>query len=94
MTNQTTDPGGYRRLYDKLTEIQAELLAVGFDAAAKQVRLARGYYGGMPTEFLGETRIILRALLADELAIPQPVRSRIVWIVDQITEGFGRVGGN
>jgi len=89
----TNDPHGYRRLYDELTDLETEIRTLGFDAAADRLRFAKRFYSGSSTEFMIETRSVLWAVLKEELTIPAPIRSRMAWIMDQITEGFRRAGG-
>ena len=87
------DPHGYGRLNLKLSEFRLRLTALGEERYANLVRQAELYYGGSPTEFLGEARSALQAVLRGADDLPPEFVSAIREVVEAINEGFRRVGG-
>jgi hypothetical protein len=84
------DPHGYRRLNQWLDGLSVRLAGLGLLEEAAAARRASQFFGGSPTEFLGESRIALRAIRAQQL--PADLRSEVDQVIDDIDEGFRRVG--
>ena len=96
MSNLTDheDPQGYARLSEALVRFGQRLQLLGDTASAHKIReAARLYGGGSPTEFLGESRLALQSVLASAHGLPTDLISAMSAIVDDINDGFKRVGG-
>jgi hypothetical protein len=87
------DPHGYRRLRDFLLEIAQELSMFGNDLEAELVLKASLFYGsGSPSEFLGESRRALKAVLESTSNLSAETVRRIRAMIGEIDEGFHAVG--
>jgi hypothetical protein len=89
--SNSDDPHGYRRLYRALHDIEQRLLASGDVEGAGAVHSASMFYGGSPTEFLGEARLALQTIAAHE-GLPDGLMSQVNGLIEEINEGFRRVG--
>ena len=88
------DPHGYGRLHSFLLETEQALSACGNDREAGLVRQASFFYGGgSPSEFLGESRRALTAVLDSASGLPADVVIRIRAMIEEIDRGFRAVGG-
>lgn len=85
------DPLGYDRLARALDFLIVESGAAGVDS--QQIQLARRFYGGSPTEFLGESLIALEQLLAEGDDLPPSVQAFASSMAGEIRHGFEQVGG-
>jgi len=96
MSNLTDheDPQGYARLNETLVRFGHRLQLLGDTASAHKIREAAQLYGGgSPTEFLGESRLALQSVLASAQGLPTDLISAMRAVVDEIDDGFQRVGG-
>jgi hypothetical protein len=89
----SNDPHGYVRLREALLGFARELAAAGHDAESDNVRQAAAFYGGSPSEFLGESRSAMLAALASGQDLPGGIVQRMRTLVAEIDEGFRAVGG-
>ena len=87
------DPQGYDRLLATLRSVEEQLQLLGRTESAAAVQYAIDFYGGSAAEFLGESRIALRAVLAKEKGLPDTLVALMKRTIDDITEGFRSVGG-
>ena len=85
------DPHGYGRLVRSLDFLVLEVRAAGVDPIG--LVLARGFYGGSPTEFLGESLIALEALLSSSEMFAPSVVAFADALAQEIRLGFERIGG-
>jgi len=92
--DESADPHGYRRLKDFLVEVEVQLKASGNEVESQFVHQAGRFFGGgSRSEFLGESRIALSAVLQSACDLPAELRKRIRTVLDEIDEGFEAVGG-
>jgi hypothetical protein len=92
MSDAQPDPHGYVRLTRWLAFLADECTAFGLDAPAADVRRALRFRSGSPTEYLTAAEEALAIVLAQE-RLPAPLRGFALTIVQQIDEGFQRIGG-
>lgn len=85
------DALGYDRLIRSLDFLIVETEAAGVDGGG--LRAARGFFGGSPTEFLGETLLAIEALLPDRDALAPSVTVFAETLADEIRQGFEQIGG-
>ncbi len=85
------DSYGYDRLKRALDFLIVETRESGLDPA--QLEVARRFYGGSPTEFLGEALHALESLLSDREMLPPSVEAFAASITSEIRQGFERIGG-
>jgi hypothetical protein len=83
----TPDPHGYLRLHRSLEFIALELEHLGSRQTAASVRAADAYFGGSPTEFLGEAAIALELLRASQ-ELPPSLRAFVGSLADEIQNGL------
>jgi hypothetical protein len=92
--NAPDDPYGYTRLHQFLLEAERALSAAGKRREASRLHQASLFYGGgSPTEFLGESRRALIAVLEGDRDLPPGLPSRMRAILAEIDEGFRAIGG-
>jgi hypothetical protein len=83
------EPTDSHELYDYLVDFVAELKNQGMDSWSKYVEFAIAQASSSSPEFLGETRIALRHILAEENGmLTDQRRSEIESITRQITKVF------
>lgn len=87
------DPGGYLRLRRALTFIGQELRETDETESAEHIERAIAFFGGSPTEFLGESLIALERVLGGPVALAPPTRTLAEALASEIREGFDRIGG-
>ena len=85
------DPHGYARLTRSLVFLRDELLQHGHHDQATEVSRALTYACGSPSEYLGESRIVLRCV-ASTAPLPASILAFASSLADEIDEGFRRVG--
>jgi len=85
------DPHGYARLARALDFLVLEAEAAHIDPAGLNV--ARRFYGGSPSEFLGESLLALEAILMSLDRLPPSIDAFVEALVAEIRLGFERVGG-
>ena len=86
-----SDRSGYERLSRALDFLAVEVESAGLDADA--LLAARRFYGGSPSEFLGEALIALEHLLTHASLLPTSVAAFADGLAAEIRTGFERVGG-
>lgn len=86
----TVDPSGYLRLHRSLRFLSEELAHVGQLDAQASIDRADAFFGGSPTEFLGESLLALQALLNGSLELPPAMRAFVAGLAAEINEGFRR----
>jgi hypothetical protein len=81
-----------RELYEYLLLLASQLESPGAEVLSKEVSAASRIAGGIPaTEFLGESRIALRHVLAKENGIlNQTERADLLDVLKQLDEAFDR----
>jgi hypothetical protein len=87
-----SDPHGYVRLGRALAFVRDELESQGESILAERLARAMRFAGGSPSEYLGEAELVLQAVL-DEGHLPPATTQFVRGILDEIDEGFRRVGG-
>ena len=87
------DPGGYRRLRRALTFIGQELRETDETESAEDVERAIAFFGGSPTEFLGESLIALERVLGGPASLASSTRALAEALASEIREGLDRIGG-
>ena len=88
------DPHGYMRLKRAMLGFAAELSGAGHVTESEQVEHAAAFYGGSPSEFLGESRAAMDAVLGSGLDLPAGLVQRMKSLVAEIDEGFRAIGGS
>lgn len=86
------DPHGYIRLGRALAFVHGELEAEGQSMLAGRVARAMRFAGGSPSEYLGESEQALQTVLEDG-HLPPATSQFVRGILEEIGEGFRRVGG-
>jgi hypothetical protein len=87
----TLDPHGYDQLFASLIHMGEQLTASGKSKAAERINFATKFYGtGSPTEFLGESRLALEAILNEEVNLSGSIVTEIRETLEKINEGFRR----
>jgi hypothetical protein len=81
------------RLKRAMLGLATELSGLGHVTESEQVQRAAAFYGGSPSEFLGESRAAMRAVLGSGLDLPAGLVQRMESLIDEIDEGFRVVGG-
>ena len=90
-----SESSGYQVLHGKLLLFVERLRKLDHESAAKIIEDAAEYYGGgMPSEFLGESRIALEKVLSTSVDLPNELRESMKGVVAKITRGFHDVGGS
>ena len=80
-----------RELYDYLLSLHKKLTERGAEILGKEVATASRYAAGMSTEFLGESRIILRKVAQDRSPIlNEAERTELLAILQQLDAAFDR----
>ncbi len=87
------DPYGYGELLSVLKRIQAELLETSDKETAEIVARAAKFVVGSPSEFLGESRLALEAVLGRPTKISEMTKALAKRTIEKIDEGFRSVGG-
>ena len=87
------DPGGYLRLRRGLAFISQELREADERESAEVVERAIAFFGGSPTEFLGESSAALEALLSGSGSLDPSLHAYVAALAAEIREGFDRIGG-
>ena len=88
------DPHGYRELAIILRRVEERLRQASEEALADAVAEAVKFEHGSPSEFLGEARIALKKVLsASGGTVGANTRALAETTVEEINEGFRRVGG-
>lgn len=87
------DPGGYLWLRRALTFIGQELREAEETDRAEHIERAIAFFGGSPTEFLGESLIALEGLLSGPASLTPSMHAFVSALVAEIREGFDRIGG-
>lgn len=85
------DPHGYVRLARGLDFLIVEVSEA--DADSSGLSLARRFYGGSPSEFLGESLLALEATLNQAESLPSSVVAFADALAAEIRLGFQRIGG-
>jgi hypothetical protein len=85
------DPHGYARLARSLDFLIVEVGEAGADSSGLSV--ARRFYGGSPSEFLGESLLALEATLNQADSLPSSVAAFAHALAAEIRVGFQRIGG-
>jgi hypothetical protein len=85
------EPDGYDRLARALDFLAVEVRAAGLDPS--NIEAASRFYGGSPTEFLGESLIALEALMLDGAELPSSVRAFVRALISELRRAFDRIGG-
>jgi hypothetical protein len=70
--------------------ISEELAHAGQADAQASIDQADAFFGGSPTEFLGESLLALQALQNGSSELPQALRAFVAGLADEIAEGFRR----
>jgi hypothetical protein len=84
------DPHGYLKLRSFMAAAAERVDAVGHPDAAKRLRVA-GSWVGLPSEWMGESALALKAALAlDDL--PPDLAAELEDALSAIRTGFSRVG--
>ena len=87
------DVRGDRLLYESLQDIEVRLLSVGRPDAARRVHEASEFYGGgSPSEFLGESRLVLTDVVAESEGMPVDLLAAIMDVIAKINIAFRAVG--
>jgi hypothetical protein len=82
-----------RQLYDYLTGLAAKLTTRGASELAGLVLAASRMSGGVPaTEFLGESRIVLRRVLKLQTVLDENERLELTTVLDQLDSAFDEGG--
>lgn len=90
----TEDPHGYARLQAELGVIAEHLDRLGHAEPADVIRSAMRFYAtGSPSEYVGEAKLALQAVLADGSSLPDELSARIAAQADLIQQGQDAVGG-
>ena len=85
------DPHGYARLARSLDFLIVEVSEAKADSSG--LSLARRFYGGSPSEFLGESLLALEATLNQAELLPSSVVAFADALAAEIRLGFQRIGG-
>ena len=89
----TDDPHGYLRLKRALEFIRNELLESDDSTGVEVVDVALSYFGlGSPSEFLGESLLAFETILGPAHQLAPSLRALVAGLIDEISEGFARVG--
>ena len=89
------DPHGYTRLQGAMLGFAADLSAAGYLTESERVQHAAAFYGGgSPTEFLGESRSAMLAVLASGPDLRVGLVERMRSMIAEIDEGFRVIGGS
>lgn len=84
---------GALRLRRSLVFIGQELREAGDTNLAENIERAIAFFGGSPSEFLGESLIALEGLLGEPASIAPSMREFVSALATEIREGFERIGG-
>lgn len=87
------DPNGYLRLRRALTFIAQELREAGETEPVEQVERAIAFFGGSPSEFLGESLIALEHVLGCPVAVAPSTHAFVDALASEMREGFARIEG-
>ena len=85
------DPHGYARLARSLDFLIVEVREANVDLSG--LSLARRFYCGSPSEFLGESLLALEATLNQSESLPSSVAAFADALAAEIRLGFQRIGG-
>lgn len=85
------DPHGYTRLARSLDFLIVEVSEAGAEPSGLSV--ARRFYGGSPSEFLGESLLALEATLNQADSLPSSIVAFADALAAEIRVGFQRIGG-
>jgi hypothetical protein len=86
------DKYGYVKLKSTLENIADKLNKEGYDDLANEVLRASKFYGGMPSEFMGESWLALRKVLACKNELSSETFELAESLCKEIKLGFERVG--
>lgn len=86
------DKYGYVRLKNTLEEIAEKLKEEKQDDLANDVLRASKFYGGMPSEFMGESGLALKSVLKNKKELSKETVKITENIYNEIVEGFEKVG--
>ena len=85
------DAHGYSRLVRGLDFLIVEASEANVDSSG--LSLARRFYGGSPSEFLGESLLALEAIVNQAESLPSSVVAFADALAAEIRVGFQRIGG-
>lgn len=86
------DKYGYLKLKNTLEVIAENLIKEGQQDLANGVLRATKFYGGMPSEFMGESWLILKRVLENKNKLSKTTIAIVEETYKQIKEGFEKVG--
>jgi len=90
MTPESNDPHGYDRLARGLDFLITEVNAAQLDSS--RLQHARRFYGGSPSELLGESLAALEAVMSTVDLLPPSVAAFAEALAQEIRVGFERIG--
>lgn len=90
---KTSDPGGYLRLRRSLAFVAQELREANDVQPAEDIERAIAFFGGSPSEFLGESLISLDRLLDGPVSLSPSVGAFASALAAEIRAGFRLIGG-
>lgn len=83
---------GYQAAKEQLENIAASLEENGNIDLAKDIYRALDFYGGMPSEFLGESWLALKAVLVHKKEIKKQTAQEAQNLYELIEQAFKKVG--
>ncbi len=83
---------GYKKVKNILEDIAILLMKEKKEELAQVVLRAMAFYGGMPSEFLGESWLSLKAVLEEKTSLSERIVSESRTLSNLIEEGFKKVG--
>lgn len=86
------DKYGYLKLKSTLEIIAEKLIQENQQALANEVARATKFYGGMPSEFMGESWLALKKILGNKQKLSDDTVILVEDIYKQIEKGFERIG--
>lgn len=83
---------GYQKVKLTLEHIADLLVKENKEGLAKLLLRAAAFYGGMPSEFLGESWLALKAVLEEKTSLSEEVVLEAKTLFDLIEDAFKKIG--